>query len=376
MRYDSGLPPLDLRAWKDLMTLELKPLLPATCFAFRGYNLTNLGRSHELLTHPVYGATVKAALKEAADYTSEAAGRRIDLLGRVRQQRETTLKTFADAVGLIVGMEVAQIRLLEKFFGIPYAEGKLAIGYSLGEVTAAVCGGVIPMRDAISVTAALADDCAELGKTTAMGIVFSRGPAVDVHAIRKLCVEINQEGRGVIGISSHLSPNSLLLLGQHQTVDRFAELCRQRLPRHVHLRKNKSRWPPLHTPIMWECSIPNRAAVKLHTVEGGLQPPQPPIASLVTGKVNYNDFNARDILTRWIDHPQRVWDGVYEALRRGVETVVHVGPEPNLFPATFKRLSDNVEVQMAGRSPGSLGKRMVSGMVRRPWLTARPTCGT
>ncbi|NIL97136.1 MAG: ACP S-malonyltransferase, partial [Planctomycetales bacterium] len=107
-----------------------------------------------------------------------------------------------------------------------------------------------------------------------------------------------------------------------------------------------------------------------HTVRGGLQPPQPPIASLVTGKVNYNDFNARDILNRWIDHPQRVWDGVYETLSRGIETIVHVGPEPNLFPATFKRLSDNLRVQLQGRSAGSLGKRVVSGMARRPWLTA------
>ncbi|MDH3717340.1 MAG: ACP S-malonyltransferase [Planctomycetota bacterium] len=352
------------------MPVDLEPLIPAACFAFRGYNVTNLGRSHELLTHPVYGETVKVVLKEASKFTSEATGRRIDLAARVRKQRQTTLKTFADAIGLIVGMEVAQVRLLKEFFGIEYHQSKLAIGYSLGEVSAAVCGGVLQMGDAIGVTAALADDCAELGEGTAMGIVFSRGPALDVHAIRKLCVEINQEGHGVIGVSAHLSPNSLLVLGQDKTVDRFNELRTQRLPKHVHLRKNKSHWPPLHTPIMWQRSIPNRAAVMLHTVQGGLKPPQPPIASLVTGKVNYNDFNARDILNRWIDHPQRVWDGVYETLSRGVETIIHVGPEPNLFPATFKRLSDNLQVQLQGRSAGSLGKRVVSGMARRPWLTA------
>ncbi|NIL97135.1 MAG: ACP S-malonyltransferase, partial [Planctomycetales bacterium] len=227
----------------------LQPLIPTACFAFRGYNVTNLGRSYELLTHPVYGETVKAVLKEASGFASQAAGRRIDLVSRVRKKRQTTLKSFADAIGLIVSMEIAQIRLLKEFFGIDYHAGKLAIGYSLGEISAAVCGGVLEMSDALNLTVALADDCAELGQTTSMGIVFSRGPALDLHAIRKLCVEINQEGQGVIGISAHLSPNSVLILGQQETVDRFNELRARRLPRHVHMRKNKSYWPPLHTPI-------------------------------------------------------------------------------------------------------------------------------
>ncbi|MFP6695074.1 MAG: hypothetical protein VB875_18765, partial [Pirellulales bacterium] len=48
----------------------------------------------------------------------------------------------------------------------------------------------------------------------------------------------------------------------------------------------------------------------------------------------------------------------------------HVGPQPNLFPATFKRLSDNIQSQLAGSSPGSLGLRFVSGMARRQWLSA------
>ena len=49
--------------------------------------------------------------------------------------------------------------------------------------------------------------------------------------------------------------------------------------------------------------------------------------------------------------------------------LVHVGPDPNLIPATFKRLSDNVEAQLTGYSPGKLSKRVVSHLVRRPWLT-------
>ena len=98
--------------------------------------------------------------------------------------------------------------------------------------------------------------------------------------------------------------------------------------------------------------------------------PQPPILSLVTGTASYNDYNTREILIRWIDHPQRVWDAVYETLQSTVDTVVHVGPQPNLIPATYKRIADNVQAQLSGSSPASLGLRVVSGMARRPWLTS------
>jgi [acyl-carrier-protein] S-malonyltransferase len=51
-----------------------------------------------------------------------------------------------------------------------------------------------------------------------------------------------------------------------------------------------------------------------------------------------------------------------------VRTVVHVGPAPNLIPATFKRLSDDVRGQLHGISPRSFGRRVVSRLVHRPWL--------
>ena len=73
-------------------------------------------------------------------------------------------------------------------------------------------------------------------------------------------------------------------------------------------------------------------------------------------------------LGQWIDRPQKLWDAVYETLVSGIDTVIHVGPETNLLPATFKRLSDNVQQQLQGRSINSLSLRAMSGIVGRPWL--------
>jgi [acyl-carrier-protein] S-malonyltransferase len=348
---------------------QLKDGIRTTAFAFRGYNVTNLGRTPELLAHPSYGPTMASVLGEASQTCSEVLGRPVDLLGRVRSATETTgLTSYAEDVALIVAVEIAQIRLLEEFFGIAVGEGRLAFGYSLGEAGALVAAGMYEMRHLLRVPLTLADDAVDLARDVALGVLFSRGPALDRTAVKRLCLEISHKGKGTVGVSTHLSPNALLLLGQEGTLDRFKSAMRDVLPAQTHLRKNPQRWPPLHTPITWQRAIPNRAAVLLETLPGGFGAPSLPLLSGVTGRSSYDDNNSRELLHRWVDHPQLLWNMIYRTLASGVETVIHVGPAPNLIPATFKRLSEDVRGQLAGRSPASLGLRAVSCMVRRPWL--------
>jgi [acyl-carrier-protein] S-malonyltransferase len=353
-----------------IMNMDIQQHLASTLFAFRGYDLTNLGRTPELLAHPKYGPVVADALTRAGQVTSEETGKPTDLVDRVRRQEETTLDSFADAVALIMAAEIAQIDILREFHGIDFARGQLAAGYSLGEIAAGVCCGLFTLEDALRVPVSLAGICAELGRDVSMGVLFSLGAALDLDVVNHLCIEINCRQQGVMGISSYLSPNTVLLLGQQNTIDTFREEMKARLPKYVHMRKNEHHWPPLHTPILWQACVPNRAAMTMHELPGGFGKPAPPILSMVTGKASYNEYNAREILHRWVDHPQRVWDVVYESLQAGIELVVHVGPAPNLLPATYKRLSENVQAQVNTRSASGLGLRFVSGMARRRWLTA------
>jgi [acyl-carrier-protein] S-malonyltransferase len=342
----------------------------STAFAFRGYNTTNLGRSAELLAHPAYGPIVERWLGESSAVCADVVGRPIDLAARVRRGEETTLATYDEAISLNVAMDLAQIELLETFFGFRFKSVRLCYGYSLGELAAVIASGVFQMQHALRVPLEMAADCVALADGVTMGVLFSRGPLLDHDKVTRLCLEVNAEGKGVIGVSSILAPNAILLLGQYGTLDRFATRMHETFPDRVYLRRNSGQWPPIHTPIVWERNIPNRVARILHTLPGGMTRPLPQVFSLVTGKASYTELNARDLLTRWLDHPQRLWDAVYETLASGVETVVHVGPSPNLIPATFKRLHDNVESQLAGNSFNSLTLRAVSTMVRRPWLQA------
>jgi [acyl-carrier-protein] S-malonyltransferase len=308
-------------------------------------------------------------LREAEQLCSEAVGRTVNLVARVRERRETAgLADFAADVALIVAVEVAQIRLLEQFFGVPFAEARLAFGYSLGEAAALIAAGVYEVRDLLPVPLAAAADCVALAADVSLGVLFSRGPALDLAAVLRLCLRISQAGRGTVAVSTFLSPNSVLLLGQAGTLDHFAAAMADTLPVETVLRRNAGRWPPLHTPITWQRAIPNRSAVRFQTAAGGFRAPAPRILSGVTGETSYNADNSRDLLHRWIDQPQQLWRVVCGTLAAGVETVVHVGPRPNLIPATFKRLGDNVRTQLVGLRPGSLGLRAAARVVRRGWL--------
>ena len=343
---------------------ELADQMPHAALAFRGYNVTNLGRSRELLDHALYGPTVEKHLRNLSPVTAETLKREVDLVRFVRDGKERSLETYGEALSLIVAMEMAQLELLKTQFNIDYTGAKLSLGYSLGEIAALVAGRIMAATEAIKVPLSLCEDCVALARDVTLGILFTRSAELPQDDIRRLCLRINSEGKGVIGISSYLSPNSLLLMGQQDTLDRFKELAAEQLSVKVSLRKNSDVWPPLHTPIVWERNIPNRAAHLMHTLAIRLVEPQPTVLSLVTGHLSYTELSARSLIHQWVDHPQRLWEAVCEVLSRDVKTIIHIGPEPNLIPATFKRLSENI----AAQTQKSISMRALSAAARRKWL--------
>jgi [acyl-carrier-protein] S-malonyltransferase len=338
--------------------------LPDCVLAFRGYNVTNLGRTPELLAHPVYAAMVERHLASVSDAATNILNRRVDLVEQVRERRETTLQTYGEAVALVLAVESAQLELLRENFGIKWNQARFSFGFSLGEIAAVVAGGVLSLTAALEVLLPLADDCVSLAHEATLGVLFTRSRELSRDEVYRLCLEINQEGRGVVGVSAHLAPNAMLVIGQHDTLNRLMDRAKSELNVHVHLRKNDARWPPVHTPIVWQKQISNRAAERMHTMLLSADAPKPRVFSLVSGCYGYTALTARDLLCQWIDHPQRLWDAIYETLATGVATILHIGPGPNIIPATYKRLSADVVSQ----THESRGLRALSAAVRRQWL--------
>jgi [acyl-carrier-protein] S-malonyltransferase len=338
--------------------------LPATVLAFRGYNVTNLGRTGEMLAHPVLGPTVERHLASASNAASDLLNRRVDLVADVRAQRETTLESYGEALAFILAVEAAQLELLRERFDVDWSAARFSFGFSLGEVGAVVAGGIFDTPDALAALLPLADDCVELARDVTLGVLFTRSRELPLDDIRRLCLQVNQEDRGVVGISAHLAPNSYLVMGQGKTLDCLMERAKNTLNVRVHLRKNDHKWPPVHTPIIWQRHIPSRAAQRMHTLPVKLTEPRPRVFSLVTGRYDYTSVNARELLYRWVDHTQRLWDAIYETMASSATTVVHIGPGPNIIPATFRRLSADVISQ----TQESRSLRALSAAVRRQWL--------
>jgi [acyl-carrier-protein] S-malonyltransferase len=337
--------------------------------AFRGYNIKNLGRTAELLAVPAYQSILREELHRYSLICSEYASTRVDLAKTVTDGVEPSIARYAESIALITAVEIAQLRLLREVHGIDYAAARLSFGYSLGEMIAVCISGAFAPEELVRVPLAMAADCADLARDAEMGVLFSRAGVIPENDVRRLCVETTREGHGTVGISSVLSPNTYLVIGQGYAVDHLKEKLATAIPG-AHLRINEHRWPPLHTPIVRQRHVPDRAAVLIERLRLGPLPPKPPVVSLVTGKRNYESHNARELLRQWIDHPQRLWDAVCETLASGANIVLHVGPEPNLVPATFTRLADNIRQQTNGKKLNGYGMKALSGMMRRPWLAS------
>ena len=345
--------------------MELAKGITRTALAFRGYNVTNLGRTPELLAIPEYRPILVPILDRASAVCREVIGKDVDLVQRIEAEKETELADYAESVALIVAVEQAHLAILRECHDIDYKEASFSFGFSLGEIAALVAGGTFDLENALRIPLTLSGDGVELAQDVTLGILFCRREELSLDKVNQILLEINSKGDGVIDISTHLGPNSVLVMGSGSTIDALRGRLKEIAPKGVHLRCNEHRWPPLHTSIVWEKDFTTRAGRMLHTLPGGYTAPTPKILSLVTGQISYDDFNARSHMYRWVDHTQKLWDAVYEVLSSGIKTVIHVGPAPNIIPSTFDRLASNVESQ----TKDSRSMQALSVAIDRPWLS-------
>ena len=88
---------------------------------------------------------------------------------------------------------------------------------------------------AVTHVAALAGD-------VTLALLLSRGPVLDFDVVRRLCLVISQKGQGVIDISTYLSPNSVLLMGQNGTLRLLDARIHEVFPHQVAVRSLAFKW--------------------------------------------------------------------------------------------------------------------------------------
>src|SRR4051794_20589755 len=231
---------------------DLRAGIGTAAFAFRGYDQANMGRSPELLAHPTYGPIVRGVLDEASLVSTRTLGRPIDLAARIEAGASSTLDSFAEDIATIVAMEMAQLAILERVFEVPVREARLSFGYSIGELSAMVHGGVYTMDQLLPIPLGFAADCAAMAEDSTMGVLFSRGSILHAVDVERLCTAVSSQGRGLVGPSAYLSPNTVLVIGQGDTLGRIETRMGEFPPAKTNLRRKPHRWPPLHTPLVWQ----------------------------------------------------------------------------------------------------------------------------
>ena len=89
-----------------------------SAFAFRGFDVKNLGRTPELLAHAKYGPVMEKYLKLGSEICADSMKLPIDLVKRVKAREEATLDEYQESIVLIVAAELAQLEMLATFFDI------------------------------------------------------------------------------------------------------------------------------------------------------------------------------------------------------------------------------------------------------------------
>lgn len=350
----------------DLTAVQLGPGVPFA-LAFRGYNQTNLGRTPELLGHDAYRPIVEHWLRWADTLCERHANMRTDLVGRVERREDPPPDRYAEAVALVFATEMAQIDLARQVHGVDIADARLAIGYSLGELVALAAGGFVSPEAVLSVPLSLAADCAALSADTKLFVAFSRSKVLPFESLRSACQQLSSGERGV-ALSAVLSPNTALLIGHDDLVARLPKVFPEL--RGIKVHPHDGVWPPLHTPLVRRAGVCDRAQQMIQSTTISASGPTPPIFSLVTGRMEYADGLPRQVLAQWTDHPQLLWNGVTAILASDVRRVVHIGPEPNVIPATFARLAANVQQQIGAPTARGLGLRTFQSLVDGRWLAS------
>ena len=175
-----------------------------------------------MLDHPVYGPIVGRVLAEASQNSApRPIHAPVDLASHIRAGARTNLDFFPEDVATIVATELAQMTMLEECFGIPARDARLSFGYSIGELSALVWSGVFTLEQLLPVPLGLASGLRRAGRRPDDGRPLHPRPGPADGRGRAALPGISSEGTGLIGPSAFLSPNTALILGQGDTIDRL-----------------------------------------------------------------------------------------------------------------------------------------------------------
>ena len=300
---------------------------PQLALVFPGQGSQSVGMLAELSElHP----SVKATFEEASD------GAGVDLWALSQGGPEEMLNRTEYTQPALLAAGVAVWRLWNEQGG---AQPAALAGHSLGEYSALVAAGALPLADAarlVRIRGQLMQDAAPAG-TGAMAAVLGADDAL----VEAVCAEAS--GAQVVVPANYNSPGQIVIGGHAAAVDRaLALLAAKGVRKAVKLAVSV----PSHTPLMRE------AANRLSEAMSGLawRDPSLPVVQNVDAEVHEGVQAIRDALVRQLYLPVQ-WTGCVQALAaRGIGRIGECGPG-KVLTGLAKRIDKTLDARALG-TPG------------------------
>ncbi len=298
-------------------------------FVFPGQGSQSVGMLAEL-------AQTQVMVRQTFEEASDGLGVDLWLLSQEGPEAQLNQTEFTQPALLAAGVAVWRV-WRERGGALP---GLLA-GHSLGEYSALVAAGVLPLIDA----ARLVQQRGRLMQAGspegvgAMAAVLGSDDAL----VAEVCTAVAEDE--VLAPANYNSPGQIVIGGHAAAVDRaIAELAARGVRKAVKLAVSV----PSHTPLMRE------AANRLSETMGQLvwNAPAIPIVQNVDAEVHGSVEAIRDALVRQLYLPVRWTDCVQALARAGTTRIAECGPGKVLC-GLVKRIDKSLDVRSLG-NPGDL----------------------
>ena len=224
---------------------------------------------------------------------------------------EEALKLTHNTQPAILTVSVAILRALQERGFFP----DFVAGHSLGEYTALVCAGALPLGEAVQIVR-------KRGKYMQEAVPVDKGAmaailGLDPDRVAEACQE--SSSAGVVSPANFNSPEQIVIAGEAPAVQKACEKAKE---------KGAKRCLPLPVSAPFHCALMAPArdrlavdlqALKFHDLS------VPLIGNADAAEVREGD-SARDALIRQVCAPVRWVESVQYLFRQGVNKFVEIGP--------------------------------------------------
>ena len=297
---------------------------PVLAFVFPGQGSQSVGMLAEL-------AAEFPEVRKVFDEASEGAG--IDLWALAQSGPEAELGKTENTQPTLLAASVAVWKVWLAQGGPLPAQ---MAGHSLGEYSALVCAGALPLREAASLVA-------ERGRLMQAAVPAGTGSMAAVlgaedDVIRQVCKEIS--GDEIVAPANYNSPGQLVIAGHAGAVDRAIQRLGELGVRKV-IKLQVS--VPSHTPLMRDAAqqLASRMA------ELPWQVPSIPVLQNADAKAHVGIEFIRAALERQLYMPVLWTDTVQSLVRNGATKIFECGPG-KVLAGLCKRIDKSIDARALG----------------------------